>query len=127
MNIKIFLGLDNNFYLAKNSCLRHCHHPCQKSEVILCGQKDMDQCDIDLLTLLFSVNVSPIQISQVMEQIKGPQSGTFTPKHPYIMNQRTEDLQKFALGLLPNSNDAKKNIAELELLVCVLFITYQFI
>ncbi len=39
----------------------------------------MDKCDIDLLTLLFSVNVSPIQISKIMEQLKGPQAGTFTP------------------------------------------------
>ncbi len=53
MTITIFLGLDNHFYLSKNSCLDHCYHPGQKSESILRGQKDMDTGDFDLLTLLF--------------------------------------------------------------------------
>ncbi len=67
MTITIFLGLDNHFYLSKNSCLDHCYHLRQKSESILSEQKDMDTGDFDLLTLLFSVNVSPMQISQIME------------------------------------------------------------
>jgi hypothetical protein len=85
-----------------------------KSESILRGQKDMDTGDIDLLTLLFSVNVSPMQISQIMEQVKGPEAGTYHPKHVYDINQRTEDLKSFDLGLLPESNDAVKTIAKLE-------------
>ncbi len=79
------------------------------------GQKDMDKSDIDLLTLLFNVNVHPIQISQIMERSKVPQAGTFTPKPLYNMNQRTEDLQNFALGLISDSYDAEKTIARLEL------------
>jgi hypothetical protein len=79
------------------------------------GKEDMDKCDIDLLTLQFSANVPPIQISQITEQLKGPQAGTFTPKRLYNMNQRTEDLQNFALGLIADSNDADKTIAKLEL------------
>jgi hypothetical protein len=63
MTTTIFLGLDNHFYLSKKSCLDHCYHPRQKSESILRGQKDMDTGDFNLLTLLFSVNVSPIQTS----------------------------------------------------------------
>jgi hypothetical protein len=81
MQIKIFLGLDNHFYLATTSCRHHSHHPCLKSEAISCGKHDMDKSDIDLPTLLFSANVQPsIQISQIMGQIKGPQAGTFSPK-----------------------------------------------
>ncbi len=57
MTLTIFLGLDNHFYLSKNSCLDHCYHPRQQSESILCGQKDMASGDFDLLTLLCSVNV----------------------------------------------------------------------
>jgi hypothetical protein len=114
MTITIFLGLDNHFYLSKNSCLNHCCHPRQKSEAILRGQKDMDTGDdVNLLTLLFSVNVSPLQISQIIEQVKGPEAGTYHPKRVYDINQRTEDLKKFALGLLPESNDAVKTIARL--------------
>ncbi len=82
----IFLGLDNHFYLSKNSCLDHCYHPRQKSESILRGQKDMDTGDFDLSTLLFIVNVSPIQISQIMEQVKGPEAGTYHPKRIYDIN-----------------------------------------
>ena len=78
------------------------------------GQQDMNQCDIDLLTPLFSVNVSLNQISQILEQIKGPQTGTFTPKRLYNMNQRTEDFQNFALGLLPDCNDARKKHCYIE-------------
>jgi hypothetical protein len=74
----------------------------------------MDTGDIDLLTLLSSVNVSPVQISQIMEQVKGPEAGTYTPKRVYDINQRTEDLKKFALGLLPKSNNAVKTIAKLK-------------
>jgi hypothetical protein len=114
MTITIFLGLDNHFYLSKKSCLNHCYHPRQKSESIICGQKDMDTGDIDLLTLLFSVNVSSMQISQIMEQVKGPEAGTYTPKRVYDINQSTEDLKNFALGLLPESNNAVKMIAKLE-------------
>ncbi len=114
MTITIFLGLDNHFYLSKNSCLDHCYHPHQKSESILPGQKAMDTGDFDLLTLLFSVNVSPMQISQIMEQVKGHEAGTYHPKWVYDINQKTEDLKKFAIGLLPKSNDAVKTIAKLE-------------
>jgi hypothetical protein len=94
MTITIFLGLDNHFYLSKNTCLNHCYHPRQKSEAILRRQKDMDTGDIDLLTLIFSVNVSPIQISQITEQVKGSEAGTYHPKRVYDINQRTEDLKK---------------------------------
>jgi hypothetical protein len=59
MQIKIFLGLDNPFYLAKSSCLDHSHHLHLKSEAVSCGKHDMEKSDIDLLTLLFSANVQP--------------------------------------------------------------------
>jgi hypothetical protein len=114
MTITIFLGLDKHFYLSKNSCLNHCYHPRQKLEAILCGQKDMDTGDIDLLTLLFSVNVTPLQISQIIEEVKHSEAGKYHPKRVYDINQRTEDLKNFALGLLPESNDAVKTIAKLE-------------
>jgi hypothetical protein len=74
----------------------------------------MDTGDFDLLMLLFSVNVSPMQISQIMEKVKGPEAGTYHPKHVYDIHQRTEDLTNFAKGLLPESNDAVKTIAKLE-------------
>ncbi len=74
----------------------------------------METGDIDLVTLLFSVNVSPIQISQILEQVKDPEAGTYTAKCIYDINQRTEELQNFALGLLPKSNYTVKMIAKLE-------------
>jgi hypothetical protein len=95
MTITIFLGLDNHFYLYKHSFLDHCYHPHQNSESILHGQKDMDTGDFDLLTLLCSVNVSPMKISQIMEQVKGPEAGTYHPKRVYDINQRTENLKIF--------------------------------
>jgi hypothetical protein len=87
MKIRIFIGLDNHSYLSKNSCLHLCHHPCLKSYAIFHGHKDMNKCDIDLLTLLFSVSISPIQISQIMEQLKGSWAGKFTPKPTYIQHE----------------------------------------
>jgi hypothetical protein len=80
MQIKIFCGANNLFYQSKNSSLNHCHHPCLKPKAILRGQSDMETGDINILTLLFSVNVTPTQISQIMEQLKGPEAGTFIPK-----------------------------------------------
>jgi hypothetical protein len=114
MQIKIFCGANNLFYLSKNSSLNHCHHPPLKSKAILCGQSDMETGDIDILTLLFSVNVSPSQISQIMEQLKGPEAGTFMPKRVYDMNKKTEELHDFAYGLLPDSNDAEKTLSKLQ-------------
>jgi hypothetical protein len=106
MQIRIFLGLDNHFYLAKTSCLHHSHHPRLKSEAISCGQNDMDKGDIDFLTLLFSANIQPFQISQ-MGLHEGSQAGTFCPKRLYNINKRTE--------LIADCNDAEKTIAKLEL------------
>ncbi len=83
MQIKIFCGANNLFYLSRNSSLNHCHHPCLKSKAMLRGESDMETGDIDILTLLFSVNVTPTQISQIMKQLKGPESGTFMPKRVY--------------------------------------------
>jgi hypothetical protein len=91
-----------------------------------CGQNDMDKSDINLLTLLFSANVQPFQISQIMGQIKGPQVGTFSPKRIYNTNKRTEELQNFALGLIADCNDAEKTIAKLELYFFVLSSIHQF-
>ncbi len=70
----------------------------------------MDTGDFDLLKFLFSAKVSPMQISQIMEQVKGPEAGTYNPKHVYDIYQRTEDLKKFAIGLLPENNDAVKQL-----------------
>jgi hypothetical protein len=114
MQIKIFCGANNLFYLLKKSSLNHCRHPCLKSNAILCGQSDMETVDMDILMLLFSVNVTPTQISQIMEQLKGPEAGTFMPKRVYDMNKRTEKLHDFAYRLLPDSNDAKKTLSKLE-------------
>jgi hypothetical protein len=66
LQIKIFVGADNLFYLSKSSSLNHCHYSCLKSKAILCGQSDMETDDIDILTLLLSVNVTPTQIAQTM-------------------------------------------------------------
>jgi hypothetical protein len=114
MQIKIFCGANNLFYLSKNSSLNYCHHPCLKSKAILCGQSDMETGDIDICTLLFSVNMTPTQISQIMEQLKGPEAGTFMPKRGYNMNKKTEELHDFAYRLLSDSNDAEKTLSKLE-------------
>ncbi len=114
MQIKIFCGANNLFYLSKNSSLNHCHHPRLKSIAILCGQSNMETGDIDILTLLFSVNVTPIQISHIMEQLKGPDAGIFMPKLVYNMNKKTEELHDFAYELLPDSNDAEKTLFKLK-------------
>ncbi len=113
--IRIFLGLDNPFYLAKTSCLLHSHHPRLKPEAISCGKHDMDESDIDLLTLLFSPNAQLFQISEIMGQMKGSQAGTFSPKRLYNTNKRTEELHNFTLGLIADCNDTEKTIAKLEL------------
>jgi hypothetical protein len=114
MHIKIFVGANNLFYLSKSSNFNHCHHPCLKSEAILCGQSNMETDEIDIQTLLFSVNKTTTQISQIMEQLEGPDAGRFMPKHVYDMNKKTEELHDFAYGLLSDSNDAKKTITKLE-------------
>ncbi len=98
MQIKIFCGANNLFYLSKNSSLNHCHHPRLKPKFILCGWSDMETGDIDILTLLFSVNVTPTHTSQIMEQLKGPEAGTFMPKRVYDINKKTEELHDFAYG-----------------------------
>ena len=80
MQIIIFLGQDDQFYLSTKSCLQHWYHPFLKADAILCGQSDMEKADIDLLSLLFSVEATPVQISQIMQCLKGTELGTLLPK-----------------------------------------------
>ena len=114
MQIIIFLHQDDRFYLSTKSCLNHRHHPALKAEAILCGQNDMERGDLDLLSLLVSVNATCVQISQIMQSLKGPESGTYLPKRIYDVNQKTEQLQNLALGLIPGCSDAVKTISRLE-------------
>jgi len=114
MQIKIFVGTNNKIYLSTNSNLRHCHHPYLKSEAILRGQRDLEDYNIDLITLLNDVNVPPTQIVHIMEELKGTHCGTYRPKRIYDMSQKVEDNKDFANVLLPECNDAHKTIAKLE-------------
>jgi hypothetical protein len=124
MQIIIFLGQDDRFYLSTKSCLTHRHHPPLKADAILRGHNDMEQGDLDLISLLFSVNATGVQMSQIMQSLKGPESGTYLPKRMYQMNQKTEQLQDLALGLIPGCSDAKKTIAKLEKLVQTLSLLF---
>ena len=114
MQIIFFVGIDKNIYLSTRSNLKHEHHPRINANAILRGQRDLDTNDIDLITLLNEVNVSPTQIVNIMEQLKGQNGGTILPKRVYDLSQKVEDLQDFANGLLPECNDAQKTIIKLE-------------
>ncbi len=51
--------------MSTKSCLNHGHHPALKADAILRGQNEMEQGDLDLLSLLFSVNsltASPVTV-----------------------------------------------------------------
>jgi hypothetical protein len=98
MRIIIFLGQDNRFYLSKFSSLHHLYHPHLKSEAVLCGQRDMEEGDIDRISLLFSAQLSPLQITQIMSQLKGSEFGTILPKQVYDINQKTEELLNLAMN-----------------------------
>jgi hypothetical protein len=67
MQIIIFLGQDDLFYLSTKRFLTNCHHPALKADAILCGHNDMEQGDLVLILLLGS-------------SLKGPESGTYLPK-----------------------------------------------
>lgn len=114
MQIILFVGSDNGVYLSTKSNLNHEHHPYLKSTAKLCGQGDLENGDIDLISLLNDSNVSPTQIMNIMNKLKGPNSGTFLPKRIYDMSQKVEDLHDLANGLLPYCNDAQKTIMKLE-------------
>jgi hypothetical protein len=114
MQIIIFLGQDDRFYLSTKSCLHHRHHPALKADAILHGQNDMEQVDLTLLSLLFSINATDGQIGQIMQTLKGPELSTYLSKRIYDMNQKTEQLQDLALGLIPGCSDAIKTITKLE-------------
>ena len=58
MQIIIFLGQDDHFYLSTKSCPNYRHHPALKAEAIVRGHTDMEQGNLDLLSLLFSVNAT---------------------------------------------------------------------
>jgi hypothetical protein len=84
-------------YLSTKSCFDHCYHPFLKADAISRGLSDMEQGDIKLMSLYFSVDATPVQISQMMECLKGLELGTVIPNQIYIMNQKTEQLQELAL------------------------------
>ncbi len=114
MQIIFFLGQDDCFYLSTKSCLNHRHRPALKVDAILRGQNDMEQVDLMLLSLLFSINATGGQLQQIMQTLKGPEPGTYLSKKIYDMNQKTEQLQDLALGLIPGCSDAVKTITKLE-------------
>ena len=114
MQIIYFVGVDNHIYLSTKTNLNHEHHPRLNSNAILRGQSDLENGDIDLISLLYDANVSSTQIVNIMDQLKGPNNGTFLPKRIYDMSQKVEDLRDLANGLLPECNDAQKTIAKLE-------------
>ncbi len=87
----------------------------------------METGDIDILTLLFSVNVTPTQISQIMKQLKGPESETFMPKRVYGMNKKAEELHDFAYALLLDSNDAEKLFPNWREAISAISISYMTI
>jgi hypothetical protein len=60
----------------------------------------METGDIDILMLLFSVNVTLTQISQIMEQLTGPEAGTFMPKRVYNTNKKTEEIHDFCIWIV---------------------------
>jgi hypothetical protein len=62
----------------------------------------------------FSVGATGLQISQFLQGLKGADSGEILPKQIYDMNQKTEELQDLALGLIPGCSDAAKTITKLE-------------
>ncbi len=74
----------------------------------------MEQVDLVLFSLLFSINATGVQISQIMQRLKGPESGTYLLKRIYDMNQKTEQLQDLVLGLIPGCSNAVKTITKLE-------------
>ena len=119
MQVVIFLGQDDRFYLSNKSCLTHRHHPSLKADAILRGHNDMEQGDLDLISLLVSVNATGLQMSQIMQSLKGPEADTYLPERFYDMNKKMEQLQELALGSIPGCSDAKKTIAKLEKLVHV--------
>jgi hypothetical protein len=97
IQIIIFLGQDDCFYLSKKSCLEHHYHPFLKADAILCRQSDMEQGNSDLLSLLFSVEGTPVQISQIMQCLKGTELGTLLPKRVYDMNQKQNNFMTWLL------------------------------
>ena len=64
MQIIIFLGQDDRYYLSTKSCLNHRHHLALKADAILCGQNDMEQGDL----------ATGVRISQIMQSLKGPEA-----------------------------------------------------
>ena len=84
-----------------------------KDKAILRGQNDKERGDLDLLSLLVIVNATGVHISQIMQSLKGPESGTYLLKRIYEMNQKTEQLHDMALGLIPGCSDAVKTISKL--------------
>ncbi len=97
MQIIIFLGQDDCFYMSTKSCLNHRHHPALKADAILRGQNDMEQVDLTLLSLLFSINATSGQIQQIMQTLKGPELGTYLPKRIYDMNQKRNSYRTWLL------------------------------
>jgi hypothetical protein len=60
MQIIIFLGQDDRYHLSTKICLNHRHHPALTADAILCGQNDMEQGNLDLLSLHFLVLMQPV-------------------------------------------------------------------
>ncbi len=102
------------FIIYKKSNLKYAFHCMLKADALQCGQRDLSSSNIDLISLLFDISATLLQISTFLGALKGNQAGRYLHRHIYDMNKKTEDLQNIAIGLLPDCADAEKTIAKLE-------------
>ena len=101
MVLVIYLGTDDFYYLSKKSNLTHAFHPKLKADAIQRGQRDLSSGDIDLISLLFDISATPLQISTSLGCLKGNDAGCYLPKRIYGMNKKTKIYRTLLLDCYP--------------------------
>ncbi len=77
MRIQVYLNNHNHWYISTNSCLDHEHHPKLDNQAISFSHKDMSKQELNLLIVLYDVNVPPSKISTILDTVRDDDMGTF--------------------------------------------------
>ena len=97
MKLKIFLGIDNYYYLASNSSLHHTGHPFMPPHDTKKSASDVSDEQLEWMQAMIDVGMNPSQVAEVIEKMHGV--GVFESKMVQNMSAKMRKAKEKALGI----------------------------
>jgi hypothetical protein len=88
--------------------LDHRDHPKINDQARTLLQKDMFKQEIQVLNVLYDVNVPRSKITTILDMVRDDDKRTFLPKTLFNINEKCRNLIDLANRILPTCSDSKK-------------------